>query len=88
MQVYAKYKAEFLCPDVEELTIWKKIADELQKVYVSFNCDHLQCRNQIQELKCEYERIKNEDVKDQETAIFMDEARRAFEITGGNTGKF
>lgn len=87
MQVYAKYKTEFLCPDVEELTIWKKIADELQKLYVNFNCDDLQCCNQIKELKCEYERIKNEDVKDQETAIFLDEARRAFETTG-NTGKF
>lgn len=69
---YTKYKPELSHPGVEEQTVWKKIA---------LKCDESQCRNKIDELRCEYERIKNENATNRITAIFLDEAKKAFETT-------
>lgn len=69
---YTKYKPELSDSDVEEQAVWKKIA---------LKYDESLCRNKIDELKCEYERIKNEDVTNRLTAIFLDEAKKAFETT-------
>lgn len=74
---YAKYKLELSHPDVEKKTVWKKIAGK---------CDESQCHNKIDELRHEYERIRNEKVSDRIIAIFLDEAKRAFETTE-TTGK-
>lgn len=80
MELYTKYKTEFSHPDIEEQIVWKKIAYKLQ------NCDELECRNKIDELRYEYEKLRNKDVTSRETAIFLDEAKKAFEMTK-TTGK-
>lgn len=75
---YAKYKTKLSRPNVDGQRIGKKIA---------YDSDVSLSRNKIDELKCEYERIKNVNVRNRETAMFLDEAKQAFETTV-TTGKF
>ena len=86
MDVYAKYKTKLSCPDVEEHTVWKEIADELQKL-INIKCDELDCCSKIDELRCEYEKMKNKCIPNLKTAMFLDKASQAFE-TIENPGKF
>lgn len=80
MRRYTKYKTELSRPDLKEAkeqTLWRKIAYDSE---ISLS------RNKIDELRCEYERIKNMNVRNRETALFLDEAKIAFETTE-TTGK-
>lgn len=57
---------------MKEQTVWKKIA---------YDSDVSLSRNKIDELRYEYERIKSMYVRNRETAMFLDEAKIAFETT-------
>lgn len=77
LRLYTNYKPEFSHPDIEEQTVWKKIAQELQEQ----SYDESECHNKIDKLRCIYESIINKNVTNRETAMFLDEAKKAFDTT-------
>ena len=77
LEVYTKYKLELFNPAINEHDVWNKISNEMQD-RCCLDCDELQCRNKIQELRSEYERIKNIANISQDVAEFYCTAEKAF----------
>lgn len=60
--------------------MWKKIAEELRATFF-YLCSELECCNKIHELRSKYEKIKNKYITNEEAALFLDEAKKAFETS-------
>ena len=85
LQVYAKYKKEFLTPGVNEEEVWKKITLEMKKKG-NFNYGELHWRNKVEELRQDYERIKYMPATNGQMVDFKIAAKNAFQ-TSENPGK-
>lgn len=85
LQTYIKYKKQLSSPNTDEQDVWRKIAQEV-RLRCSIDCDAAQCCYKIEGLRSNYERIKDKNVINQHARMFLNEARKAFEVVG-NSGK-